>query len=66
MFVYVQDPQKKQSAYIHFCAWVKTQQKPATYNSIYAGFFLKIIDFFKEKKYIGILYFCPKDSASLL
>ena len=65
MFLYVQDPQKKQSAYIHFCVWVKMQQKPATYNSIYAGFF-KNYRFLQEKKYIGILYFCPKDSASLL
>ena len=68
MFVYVQDSQKKQSAYIHFCVRVKTQQKPTT---AFMMVFLKIIDFFKKKKYIvGILripiYFCPKDSASLL
>ena len=54
MFVYVQDSQKKQSAYIHFCVRVKTQQKPATYNSIYDGFFKN--RFLQEKKYIvGIL-----------
>ena len=63
MFVYVQDPQKKQSAYIQFCVRVKTQQKP---TAALMMVFLKIIDFFKKKKYIGILYFCPKDSASLL
>ena len=47
MFVYVQDPQKKQSAYIHFCVRVKTQQKP---TAALMMVFLKIIDFFKKKK----------------
>ena len=48
MFVYVQDSQKKQSAYIHFCVRVKTQQKP---TAALMMVFLKIIDFFKKKIY---------------
>ena len=41
------------------------QNATETYSSINDGFF-KNYRFLQEKKYIGILYFCPKDSASLL
>ena len=69
MFVYVQDPQKEAKR-LHSLLCTG-QNATETYNSVYDGFFLDY-RFLQEKKIyiVGILripiYFCPKDSASLL